>query len=64
MLLLKRIAPCTLALLVCASAFAQQKQLTADQYFKGNFKGIIQPAPVVTRWTDDSHFMLLRNAKT
>ena len=64
MLLLKRIAGCSFALLVCTGAFAQQKQLTGDQYFKSNFKGIIQPLPVVTRWIDDSHFMLMKNAKT
>lgn len=64
MLLLKKISFCTLTLLVCMGTFAQQKQLTNDQYFKSNFKGIVQPLPVVTRWIDDSHFMLIKNAKT
>lgn len=42
---------------------AQQQDLTNDQYFKNNFKDIVQPLPVVTKWLDDSHFVLLKNNK-
>jgi dipeptidyl-peptidase 4 len=52
------------ALLISTFSFAQQKQLTGDQFFKNNFKGIIQPLPSVTRWVDGSHFILLREGKT
>jgi dipeptidyl-peptidase-4 len=44
-------------------AQAQQKELTDDQYFKSNFKAITQSLPTVTRWIDNSHFLLLRNGK-
>ncbi len=53
-----------LPLMLCLSSQAQQKQLGDDQYFKGNFKGIMQALPNATRWTDDSHFLLIRDGKT
>lgn len=43
---------------------AQQKQLSDDQYFKGNLKGIIQPMATVTRWIDNNQFLLSRAGKT
>ena len=46
------------------TVIAQQKQLTDDQYFKGNFKGIVQSLPMATRWTDNSHFLLIRGGKS
>ncbi len=45
-------------------SFAQQKQLGDDQYFKSNFKGIVQTLPNATRWTDNSHFLLIKDGKT
>lgn len=45
-------------------AIAQVKQLSDDNYFKGNFKGITQPLPVATKWTDNSHFLLMKDGKT
>ncbi|MFT3909826.1 MAG: DPP IV N-terminal domain-containing protein [Ferruginibacter sp.] len=56
-------------LLVAVIAFhfgtsAQQKPLTDDQYFKGNFKGIVDALPNVKRWTDNSHFLLAKDGKT
>ena len=45
------------------SAHAQKKELTDDQYFKGNFKGIVNPLPLFTKWVDDSHFILKRDSK-
>ncbi|MEJ7589803.1 MAG: DPP IV N-terminal domain-containing protein, partial [Ferruginibacter sp.] len=50
-----------LYILVGFSSPAQLKELGDDQYFKSNFNGIIQPLPVVTRWIDDEHFILLRD---
>ena len=44
-------------------AQCQKKELTDEQYFKNNFKGIIQSLPVVSKWVDDSHFILLKNGK-
>ena len=49
---------------ICYSLIAQQKQLTGEQYFKNNFKEIIQPLPVATLWIDDTHFLLLKEGKT
>ncbi|MBC7889973.1 MAG: DPP IV N-terminal domain-containing protein [Ferruginibacter sp.] len=46
------------------SLHAQKKELSDEQYFKSNFKGIIQSLPVVTKWVDDSHFILLKNNKS
>ncbi len=45
-------------------SFAQQKQLTDDQFFKNNFKGITQSLPTVSRWEDASHFILIRDGKS
>ncbi len=48
---------------IASFSFAQQKQLGDDQYFKSNFKGIVQPLPTATRWVDNSHFLLIRDGK-
>jgi dipeptidyl-peptidase 4 len=42
---------------------AQKKELSDDQYFKNNFKGITNPLPAVIKWIDDSHFILRRDGK-
>ena len=42
---------------VCLSAFAQKKELTGDQYFKSNFKGIAQPLPNFIKWIGDNQFV-------
>ena len=60
----KNTGACIAALLLTVLSFAQQKQLTDDQYFKSNFKDIIKPLPAATRWTDNSHFLLIRDGKT
>ena len=49
---------------IACFSFAQQKQLTDDQFFKSNFKGITQPLPIATKWIDNSHFLLIRDGKT
>ena len=43
------------------STFAQKKDLTDEQYFKSNFKGITNQLPTVIKWLDDSHFILRRD---
>ncbi len=49
---------------IVLAAGAQKKELTEEQYFKGNFKGITQPLPIITRWIDDSHFLMSKEGKT
>jgi dipeptidyl-peptidase-4 len=44
--------------------YAQKKDLTEEQYFKNNFKEIIQPLPAITKWMDDKHFIILKNNKS
>ncbi len=64
MYLSKRTGLLAFSLLITAVSAAQQKKLTDEQYFKGNLKGLIQPLPVATRWTDNTHFLLIRDGKT
>ena len=59
----KRSSLILLILLISFSLTAQKNELTGEQYFRSNFKGIIQPLPVVIKWTDDSHFILLKEGK-
>ena len=49
---------------VSFSIHAQKKDLGDEQYIKNNFKGITQQLPVITRWTDDNHFILVKNNKS
>ncbi|MEO7265500.1 MAG: DPP IV N-terminal domain-containing protein [Ferruginibacter sp.] len=49
--------------LIATLCFAQQKPLGDEQYFKGNFKGIIQTLPSATRWIDNTHFIIMREGK-
>lgn len=44
--------------------FAQQKQLSGDQFFKNNFKGIIKPLPVVGSWIDNERVLLTEGEET
>ncbi len=46
------------------SALAQKKDLTDEQYFKNNFKGIIQPLPTVGAWIDNSHVIISKEGKS
>ncbi|HMD00810.1 MAG TPA: DPP IV N-terminal domain-containing protein, partial [Ferruginibacter sp.] len=52
-----------LMITLCYSAIGQTKDLTDDQYFKGNFKGITNNLPFVSKWIDDSHLILKRDGK-
>ncbi|MEO6229590.1 MAG: DPP IV N-terminal domain-containing protein [Ferruginibacter sp.] len=59
----KKIFTLSFLTLTCFYTFAQKKELSDDQYFKNNFRGIVQPLPFATQWIDDSHFILLKNGK-
>ncbi len=59
----KKIAAIILLTAVSFSVEAQKKDLTDDQYFKSNFKGITNALPFVSKWIDDSHFLLKRDSK-
>lgn len=48
----------------CSALFGQKKDLTDEQYFKGNFKGIVQGLPQFGKWIDDGHFVLKREGKS
>ena len=50
--------------LASLSSLAQKKDLTDEQYFKGNFKGITQSLPSVTRWIDDNRVIIIREGKS
>lgn len=58
-----KLLACGAFTLAVNAAVAQKKQLTNDQYFKGNFKSIVQPLPVVRGWIDDTHLQLSRDGK-
>ena len=64
MSLLKNVAACSAVLIISIATFAQQKQLTDDQFFKNDFKGIVNILPAATRWVDNSHFLIVRDGKT
>ena len=49
--------------IIVFTGMAQQKQLTDDQYFKGNVTGILKTLPALIRWTDNTHFLLDRKGK-
>ena len=58
----KKSAVVLLLLTICCTLPAQQKELTETQYFKNDFKGIIQALPVFSNWIDNSHFLLLKDS--
>ncbi len=62
--ILKSFASLFAAFAISNFSFAQQKQLTDEHFFKNNFKGIIQSLPTVSRWEDESHFILIRDGKS
>lgn len=62
-LIVKKIFVSFFAIVLCSKSFAQQKQLSDDQYFKGNLKSIVQPLPNVTRWVDNNHFQMMKDGK-
>ncbi len=64
MSLFKTVAAFIASVTIASISFAQQKQLTDEQFFKSNFKGITQPLPIATKWIDNTHFLLIRDGKT
>lgn len=60
---LKTMTVCILFSAACLTAVAQKKQLTDDQYFKNNFKGIVQPLPTFLKWVNDNQFVYLKDSK-
>jgi dipeptidyl-peptidase-4 len=60
---LKRTTVCILFSAACLTAVAQKKQLTDDQYFKNNFKGIVQPLPTFLKWVNDNQFVYVKDSK-
>ncbi len=59
----KKIFTLSFLTLTCFLTSAQKKELSDDQYFKNNFRGIVQSLPFATKWINDSHFILLKNGK-
>jgi len=58
---------CIALLVITACSFtaqAQKKNLTDEQYFKANFKGITQPLPMAGPWVDESHVVIRRDGKS
>lgn len=46
------------------NVFAQKKPLPDELYFKADFKGIVKSLPIISRWTDNSHFLITHDGKT
>lgn len=61
---LKQVTALSVLLAFSMAGRAQKKELTNDQYFKNNFKGITQSLPAVVKWLDDSRFILRRDRKS
>ena len=61
--LAKKPAALILLAVITLTSHAQKKELTNEQYFRNNYKDIIQTLPTITKWVDDSHFILLKNSK-
>jgi dipeptidyl-peptidase 4 len=49
---------------LAVQAEAQKTTLGPDQYFKNNFKGIVQPLPMVEKWVDDKTVVIRRDGKS
>ena len=59
---LKSIISITL-IVISLSTSAQRRELDNDQYFKSDFKGVVQPLPLVGNWIDDSHIIITKAGK-
>ncbi len=64
MLFIKKIITVVLLSTTVFHLQAQVKPLTDEQYFKNNFKGIVQNLPVINRWTDATHFLMTKEGKS
>lgn len=64
MIVMQKKSLATIAIVALSlSAAAQKKELTDEQYFKSNFKGITQAMPMFKKWADDTHFVISINGK-
>ena len=61
--IVKKITPIFLGAVISLSAQGQNINLTDDQYFKSDFKNVIQPLPLAGNWIDDSHIILTKAGK-
>ncbi|MEO6254376.1 MAG: DPP IV N-terminal domain-containing protein [Ferruginibacter sp.] len=59
----KHITAIAVVLAFSLATQAQKKELSDEQYFKNNFKGIANALPTVVKWIDDSRFILRRDGK-
>ena len=50
--------------IISLSVQGQNKELTDNQYFKSDFKDVVQPLPLVGNWIDDSHILITKAGKT
>ncbi len=50
--------------LIGMNSIAQQKSLGDENYFKSAFTGIILQLPTVSRWTDNTHFTMVKDGKS
>lgn len=60
----KLLLGCLFAAAGLGSIAQEKKPLTDDQYFKSNFKGIIQPLPWAGKWIDNNNMLLIKQGKT
>ena len=60
---LKSIISTSLFVIISLSTLAQRRELDNDQYFKSDFKGVVQPLPIIGNWIDDSHIILTKAGK-
>ncbi len=51
------------AIFICLYTTAQQKNLTKEQYFKNNFKALVQPIPTTVQWISDNEFTYTKDSK-
>ena len=61
--LVKNLAAILFVAAITSSSFAQKKELTTDQYFKSNFKGITQSLPIFSKWLNDNQFIYQKDSK-
>ena len=59
----RSLVPCSVALLLSTTLFAQQKSLGPEQYFRSNFKGITQSLPTPNRWLDGQRLLFTRDGE-
>lgn len=61
--LVKKPFPAIIMMGIALNSTAQTKELSNEQYFKGNLKGITQALPMATRWIDNNNVIIMRDGK-